>query len=70
MTEQYAHIEALLGIDLEILPTESAAPRPDIVKNHAPAAMLPGRRHCSVFPNSWAIPTKSTPQADFSLCSS
>jgi hypothetical protein len=44
------NIKALLGIDLEIMPTEPAAPPPDIVKKHAPAAMSPGRRHCSVFP--------------------
>ena len=50
MPERCTNIEALLGIDHEILPTEFAAPRPTIVKKHAPVAMSPGRRHCSVFP--------------------
>lgn len=50
MPERCTNIEALLGIDHEILPTEPAAPRPTIVKKHAPVAMSSGRRHCSVFP--------------------
>ena len=49
MPERCTNIEALLGIDHEILPTEPAAPRPTIVKKHAPVAMSSGRRHCSVF---------------------
>jgi len=50
MPERCTNIKALLGIDREILPTEFAAPRPTIVKKHAPVVMSPGRRHCSVFP--------------------
>jgi len=44
MTEQCTNIKALPGIDGKILPTESTAPRPAIVKNHGPTTMSPGSR--------------------------
>jgi hypothetical protein len=48
MTEQYTNIAAFLGVNRELLPTEPAALRPAMIKNH-PTAMSPGKRHCSVF---------------------